>query len=193
MLIKDPALNTTKWNGSVWANLRQERLTCMLYHLRRLARDQDGLKQAAIKLSGSEYAQLKDLIGMIDLRDFGIEKCNLAKGASTVLEKENLCEETQPQSPGQTTVAYNDDELPPPKRRLKAQVSEVSVDSTGFPNMLQSPEKSKNIEKPKPELGTKSFLLRRVGSRVGGSSGSTSTVGFSEQGDASLKEALGFF
>lgn len=31
-----------------------------------------------------------------------------------------------------------------------------------------------------------------MGSRVGGSSGSTSTVGFSEQGDASLKEALGF-
>lgn len=130
----------------------------MLYHLRRLARDQDGLKQVASKLSGSEYAQLKDLIGMIDLRDFGIEKCNLAKGASTVLEKENLCEETQPQSPGQTTVAYNDDELPPPKRRLKAQVSEVSVDSTGFPNMLQSPEKQKTLKNQNLSLEPKVFF-----------------------------------
>ena len=67
LLADIPEINATKYNGNVWTQLRQERCTCMLYHLRSVARDKEKLKFAAGKLTAAQYANLKELVDMIEL------------------------------------------------------------------------------------------------------------------------------
>ena len=103
LLTEDPSLNKTKFNGQVWINLRQERLTSLLYHLRKFARDKECMKQACIKLSGADCIKLKELLGMLELRaepvdDYSQKADSLTKevdGACSVLEEPASLEPTQ--------------------------------------------------------------------------------------------------
>jgi NADH-quinone oxidoreductase subunit C len=138
-------------------------------------------------------------VGMVELREQLASSPSastaeaLAKDHAEALEKDSaeaLEEEgaAQPGSPDAAmTVAYED--YPPPagrKRKLEAHNSlgsNVSVDSSGFPSMLQeSPH-----EIPQ-SLETPSFLRRRLGS-----SGAPGGVAWTaDQEDPSIRDAMGY-
>ena len=131
LLTAEPTLTNSKFNGTVWINLRQERITCLLTHLRKLARDPDGLQFCAVRLNGSDFSQLKAVLNMLELRD---------EPNPTQLATAAAGSDEEPK-----TVIYDDFQVPPPKRTLKKEVSAVSVDSDGFPNMAKSPEKMRHL------------------------------------------------
>lgn len=41
MVFQEPSLNASIYNNQLWASLRQERITCVMNHVRRLAREDD--------------------------------------------------------------------------------------------------------------------------------------------------------
>ena len=45
LVVKDPAVNNSRFNGSTWANLRQERFSTLLLHLRKVARKKEDAKE----------------------------------------------------------------------------------------------------------------------------------------------------
>ena len=58
ILADNPAINATKFNGSVWVNLRQERLTTLLAHFRRLGE----MRKRAQKLTAAEFLHLQEVV-----------------------------------------------------------------------------------------------------------------------------------
>ena len=73
LLVKKPHLNTTTHSGEVWANLRVERITCLLMHVRKVKRD--GLQAlCAAKLSRDDMALVDHGLQLLDL-----EKCCCGK------------------------------------------------------------------------------------------------------------------
>ena len=130
----DPAMNSTAFRGDVWAGLKAERITTLLNHTRRLAREKHNPCWVA-KLSGKAYQQFVDLLDMVDLK-----------------EQQPLHKEDQGTVAGHyaSTVAYDVsdpgspvDKKVSPKRGLKREVSAASMDSDGFPSMLRSPKMDK--------------------------------------------------
>ena len=67
MLTSMPEVNKTKWNGSTWSNLKQDRLATIFFHIRKLARDQDQMRLCASKLNASSFLQLQELVKMVKL------------------------------------------------------------------------------------------------------------------------------
>ena len=128
LLTDDPSLNKSRFNGTVWINLRQERITCLLYHFRKLARDPDGLRLCAVRLTGSDYCEMKSLLSMLELRDVPAPTRLFEDPAGSEVGSVN------------GTVAYADFEELPQTRTLKKEISAASVDSDGFPMMLQTPD-----------------------------------------------------
>ena len=136
LLGTDSSLNGTVFNGRVWINLRQERLCTLLCHVRKAARDSNTLQLAALKLDGSDMVTLKKILGLVNL---SLEKGHTevsrpaAPTAPNVLAVPTPAESVA--SHGQQTVAYSDGgtKTHNNKRSLKNNVSEISVDSDGFP------------------------------------------------------------
>lgn len=116
ILTRNPDLNTSVYKGSVWVGCRVDRINTVLYHLRRLKGSAD-LKHCAASLTSLEFLDLQ-----------------------SVLEKV-VQKEVQKNLP----LAEREDAKPDhgPERKLKKEVSDVSIDSQGFPKCLQSPEASK--------------------------------------------------
>lgn len=57
LMRNDPTVNTSRFNGSVWSNLKGERLGCLLNHTRKWARAElEGKSNAASKLTAVERA-----------------------------------------------------------------------------------------------------------------------------------------
>ena len=73
---------------------------------------------------------------------------------------------------------------PTRKRTLKVQLSEVSLDSQGFPNILNSPEKIKTQPAKAP------FFLRNRRRRTSNTASASSSWAHHQQNE--LKAALGF-
>ena len=115
ILTREPGLNTSAFKGSVWVGCRVDRITTVLFHLKRLKGSPD-LKHCAASLTSLEFLDLQ-----------------------SVLEKV-VQKEVQKNLP----LAEREDAKPHgPERKLKKEVSDVSIDSQGFPKCLQSPEASK--------------------------------------------------
>ena len=116
VLTREPGLNTSDYKGSVWVGCRVDRITTVLFHLRRLKGSVD-LKHCAASLTSLEFVDLQSV---------------LEKVVKKELENKNL------------PLAEREDAKPhQPERKLKKEVSDVSIDSQGFPKCLQSPEASK--------------------------------------------------
>ena len=124
LLVADPGLNKTKWNGQVWINLRVERLTTLLNHFRTLCRDNRVYQSAALKLRAVEMVKLKEVMDLVELRVAPVDP--LPKGPYQETE--------DPLQKGGTS------EPSKPEKNLKRNVSEVSVDSSGFPMVLKDAE-----------------------------------------------------
>ena len=65
LLVAEPALNDTPWNGSVWLGMKVERVTSLLYHMRRLKGSQSEMATCAAKVTGGEYMQLQEVVKLI--------------------------------------------------------------------------------------------------------------------------------
>ncbi|CAL1164253.1 unnamed protein product [Cladocopium goreaui] len=121
-----PKINTTDFNGMVYCNMRAERVTTVLLHLRRLKSEEE-LAKVAAKVSGKEYQLLKELAQ------------NLA-GKDT---EQNSDEEREAASLDKRGQQEEEEAGPLAKRRqLKKEDSAISMDSSGFPKCLQSPQQS---------------------------------------------------
>ena len=136
MLTSMPEVNKTKWNGSTWSNLKQDRLATIFFHIRKLARDQDQMRLCASKLNASSFLQLQELVKMVKLPEEDHQP--LKKGEETPLQK------------GES---------------LKKDEDAVSLDSSGIPKMFLTPEKQEE-KHPKASSAShaKSFMMRREGS-----------------------------
>ena len=137
MLTSMPEVNKTKWNGSTWSNLKQDRLATIFSHIKKLARDQDQMRLCASKLNASSFLQLQELVKMVKLpEEEGHQP--LKKGEETPLQK------------GES---------------LKKDEDAASLDSSGIPNMFLTPEKQEE-KHPKASSAShaKSFMMRREGS-----------------------------
>ena len=142
LLVADPSLNKTKWNGQVWINLRVERLTCLLNHFRAVCRDSKLYQLAALKLKSSEMLRLKEVMDLVELRVAPLDP--LPKGPyedPKSLQKDSTSEATPAESSR-------------PEKVLKKNVSEVSVDSSGFPSMLNDLDVVEDEIDEEPEAPT---------------------------------------
>ena len=69
LLTQTPEVNNTRFNGSTWANMRQERFATLLAHLRKVAREEQALKVCASKLTGNEFAKLRELAKKVKIKE----------------------------------------------------------------------------------------------------------------------------
>ena len=108
LLAERPELNCTSSSGQVWANLRMERISCILFHVRKLGRD--GLTSAAAKLCRDDFSLLQQGLKLLEIPD-ALEK--VPKPVARPLEKGRAAENSN--------------------RKLKKENSDVSMDSKKFP------------------------------------------------------------
>ena len=59
---REPRYEPGEHTGLVWANLKVERLNCLLTHVRKLGRDSKSLMPVAAKLTRDQYHEL--LVGL---------------------------------------------------------------------------------------------------------------------------------
>jgi len=147
LLLTDAQVNNSKYVGNVWATLRCERIGTVLFHLRRLARgDPSDLKKCTCQLTTSEFLKVKELMDMVRFDE------PLRKGAPEVMDA--------------ATVHYDEDTTGA-TRALCPRVSDVSVDSDGFPSILKgAPATPPEAPQPlkKGEESSCSFKGRQCGS-----------------------------
>ena len=199
ILQDDSKVNQTKFNGNVWINLRQERLTCILYHLRRLSRDQECQKTCAVRLNGCNFHRLRALLVKMEVREEeelnnrnncsgSFENVPLKKegegsltneeGGSLTNEGNGSLKKGIEEEETKAALPLDVEEHPAKKMRtLKKEVSAVSVTSDGFPKMLQSPVKQSPCRKGVPSS---------VGCRV------SEEAWNEEQKKKTLRTAMGF-
>ena len=188
-----PAMNQTDWNCQVWANMRAERVTVILLHLRRLKSEEE-MRKCVGKLTGKDCLQLKNLVSMLgndscngeplDKRDKeepldkrGMEEGKEEEGEEGEEEEEEEEEEQKAETP------------PLDKRRtLQKHESDVSLNSSGFPACLNSPGQSEPLPSkadPLPKGG--SFMKRRKGYKLAAQSSSWKP----QDKDTGLTKAMG--
>ena len=161
LLTNNPHWNTTQQIGSVWVHMRSERINVLLFHVRKLARS--GLNAScAAALTSLEYKRLQDTLEKVDLTE------PLGKGDEKMTKKKKEDECETPLKKGKSSGSKDPTPLKKGKssgskgptplkkgRRLKKTISDVSLDSDGFPKALKSP--------PKAKLGR--LLNRRLGQK----------------------------
>ena len=140
----DPSINDSKFNGGVWINQRVERINCILYHFRRL-RNAEDLRTCASKLTSLEFKELQQVVEEIDKKP---DTATLSRNG-TLDKRESKQDLVKRESPED-----EENEVDPnagPSKKLKKEVSDVSLDSDGWPKMFQSPPKLQNEgNKPNP-------------------------------------------
>ena len=129
LLLSDTSLNQSKFNGQVWISLRIERLTALLNHFRALCRDAKVYQSAALKLKSADMIQLKAVMDVVELRPLAGEP--LGKGSP---EQDPLEKGSPEQAPLEKGTDDTGSKLPSTSSRsLKPTLSEVSIDSSGYP------------------------------------------------------------
>jgi hypothetical protein len=119
VLMQEPALNTTIYNGSVGGVQGRQNNHTTLSPEKIELKGSDHLKQCAAKLTSVEFLDLQSLLDKIMKKDHKQEV-----GQLPLVEREDA-------NPSQ------------PAKTLKKEVGNVSLDSQGFLNSLQSPKASK--------------------------------------------------
>ena len=147
LLQQDPGINLSKQTGAIFCNLKQERLTTLMSHIRRVAREGDW-SMAAAKLTSSEFSQLKEVLNMVEV-----------KAPEPPLKKEKPMLALEDKKPDPEEEALEEDT---PLKKAE----EVSLDSSGYPTMFGTPDKA---SRGKENLVAPSFLRRRLGSQAAAS------------------------
>lgn len=118
--------NKSEWKDDLWAGKLASQFVCLMAHCRRLGREPEKLRQCFKQATGTERQAIEELLSL--------KAWKKASGSST----------TSKSSPLKKSLAKKDEENACKKARtLKEQVSDISLDSQGFPAMLKSPAKEK--------------------------------------------------
>ena len=113
LVFQEPSLNVTIYNNSLWVGLRQQRITCILNHCRRLRREEDRLRQVTLAMNGKDVLVLQELLALIKLGP-----------ADAIASADDSDQET---------IYVRS------ARKLQGQPSDASLDEEGFPKMLAGP------------------------------------------------------
>ena len=179
LITEKPELNTSKYNGAVFVNLRAERLGVLLHHVRKLARNKP-TPSVVSALTAQEFQELTETLKKVQLR----QTLPLKKGGSQAAQagecsKGSLKKDWQPLKKGKALeatasskgtlkkvkqgsplkkgVVWGDGQpivaVSPNSRQLKSTASDVSVDSAGFPKMLKHQAEPTRHEDLKAALG----------------------------------------
>ena len=183
LLTSNPHWNCTKQTGSVWVHMRSERINVLLFHVRKLARS--GLSAAfASALTSLEYQRLQETLAKVELPDAAVVPLEKGKQQEVPLEKEKDMEkktkkrkEDEEEAPLENGRSSGSKDPAPLKKGkgLKKTLSDVSLDSDGFPKALKSP--------PKPKPGR--LFKKRVGQK-------RPLDALSAGGEEDNREAMGF-
>ena len=199
MLQKKPTLNTSKFKGSVWINMRAERLGTFLSHVRKVSKG-TGDQSLCVNLTGLEYSMVQETLKKVQHHDPQLsDKGNTLKKDQGAALKKVKHDDPQP-SDKKSQVALKKDQGAaalkkvttktltkdaatlkkdlPERKKLKKTLSDVSVDSWGIPKELASPSKTSETSPPRI------WKRKRVG-------GNRSTVP-EDEGHPKLQEAMGF-
>ena len=143
----------------VWANLRVERVGCLLCHIRKLVRE-NCLASCAARLTSEELTLLRNGLSMVELADQGKGQPTgstalvpLEKGACTGLEI--------PLEKGSQVSLEKGT-----KRKLKVESSDVSMDSSCFPAMWNSPDNLNKASSSKAPAAPHAGAIKRTGQKV---------------------------
>jgi hypothetical protein len=166
-------VNSSQYTGKVWANLRSERITTVLNHMRTLKRDEQQMRSAVMVLTTQQFNELKSVVNKIKL----VEEPAPGSGVANP---------PLPLADAQKTEESQEETEHPFTRKLKAQPSACSVDSDGFPNMLSSPQKAKQDD---ASNAPKSFLRKRL---CTSSNAVPCSTWSNEEGNFDLKGSLGY-
>ena len=149
LVCKHPKVNGTLYNNSAWCNLRVSRLTTIFKHLRKLT-NVERFRQCAMKLAGADTDKLQKLVDLVSCPGQLRPTESLASSsgpAHTDSLDQSVPSPAAPASPAETAAYSDKEEMPKtvepamPKRALKQQNRNVSVDSMGLPKMFSSPAK----------------------------------------------------
>ena len=69
LLSHNVSLNATRFNGLTWANIKAERITVLMAHCRKVAREKNQQRLCMAKLTSHEYLQLQTLISDVAIKD----------------------------------------------------------------------------------------------------------------------------
>ena len=155
LLAEAPEMNTTRFSGQAWVNIKLERLNTMLYHVRKLGRE--SLTAAAAKPTREEFKALQNSLQL--LSSPALEKAPAPERAleeAPALEKATALEK----------AAGNKRKSEALNKKLKQNDSDATMDSQGFPRMFgESPEKAAP-NRNEPPAATSSFNRRRNGNKA---------------------------
>jgi hypothetical protein len=69
LITREPELNTSDYNGSVFVNLRAERISVILHHVRRLARAKTMPSSVTGSLTATQFKELNKTLKKVVLKD----------------------------------------------------------------------------------------------------------------------------
>ena len=73
LLLQDPSLNDTVYNGDVWIGLKVSRFSVILVRFRRLKQDPSDLRGCAGKLKIAQFVRLREVVSMMTNKVSGEE------------------------------------------------------------------------------------------------------------------------
>lgn len=123
MLSEKPELNKSIYNTATYAGLRVDRVSTMLYHVRRLRDDNTRHLSCSAKCTGEDWQKVKQLLLLAD-----------QEGGDDDTTTQYVSEEHV----GEGSLEQDD---PPLKRKLTMQ---VSLDSEGYPRIFDEPAQTTN-------------------------------------------------
>lgn len=142
VLYENPRINTSPCTGEVWVNTKAERLTTILNHVRRAARMKCPAQVFAKTLTASEHAKVADMLISVDLTgDAELAQQQQSASSSNSTRAQPLEQPTPSESASGKPLTAQKCCLPKAKF-LKKNVSDVSMDSDGFPQLLRTPPRA---------------------------------------------------
>ena len=91
LITREPELNTSDYNGSVFVNLRAERISVILHHARRLARAKTVPSSVIGNLTATQFKELNKTLKKVVLRDVPQENAlKKDEGQKAGSSKDNL-------------------------------------------------------------------------------------------------------
>eukprot|EP00435_Cladocopium_sp_Y103_P026638 s1868_g6.t1 len=145
--------NTSEWKDDLWAGKIASQLVCLLSHVRRLRREPDKLRQCLQGATGVQRQTIQEL-------EHDAEACKKAKRSSSASAGvAKACKKAKKASSASSEQSHNPEDVSSSSapqvaqagkraRSLKQQISDVSVDSRGWPRILASPKFEKEGQSP---------------------------------------------
>lgn len=142
LLLRWPGLNNGPYPDDLFAGQKADQITTMLFHLRRIVNDSKKEQELRNKSSEEDFESVAKMIALISRTpilpsDVGTDSQSQVAGSTVAYPEDTqqaedvFAEEESQQVDGGSQCSK--------VRKLKVEVSEVSVDDEGYPKMLDNP------------------------------------------------------